>query len=75
MPLNDCMRLPPARSAPNRIAASSVPQGRFRPSSATSRPSKPMLPATAGVSAYAVPSTWAAPPSPASAPATAMSSA
>jgi hypothetical protein len=74
MPLNDCIRLPPARSAPNRIAASSVPHGRFRPSSATSRPSKPMLPATAGVRACAVPSTCVAPPRPARPPATTMSS-
>ena len=58
MPEYDCIRLPPARSAPNSSAASSTPHGLTRPSSATRMPSKPMLPTTGGVSALAlVPST------------------
>ena len=69
MPENDCIRLPPARSAPNSSAASRTPHGLPRPSSATVMPSKPMLPATEPVNAPAVPSSTVVPPRPASAPA------
>ena len=71
MPENDCIRLPPACSAPNSSAASRTPHGLTRPSSAD----QDAVEADAaddrvGQRVAAVPSTIMVPPRPASAPAT-----
>src|SRR5690606_4583949 len=72
VPVRACIAKPPARSAPNSRPARTVPSGRERPSRATVIASKPKLAATPAVSTFSVPSTCAAPPRPASAPAIAM---
>jgi hypothetical protein len=69
VPVRACIEKPPARRAPNRSPASTVPKGRERPSSATVMASNPKLAATPAVRTFSVPSTCADPPSPASAPA------
>ena len=55
VPVSACIRTAPARSAPNRIPASTVPPGLARPSSATVIASKPMLASTSPVSAALLP--------------------
>src|SRR5690606_5072269 len=73
IPSAACIVAPPARNAPNRIAAPSTPTGFERPSSATVIASKP-IPASTSVEkpVVEVPSTCVTPASATSAPETTM---
>src|SRR5690606_24434579 len=69
VPVRACIVTPPARRAPNSSPAATVPHGFARPRSATVIASKPIPPEMCTLPCRSVPSAWAAPARPASAPA------